>query len=161
MSGFLQGTIFLFTLFFVNKVVLSEACLYELCWIEHESMLLAYHGNIFPPKEVPASPLCPSNKRRLNAGTEFKFKRFYQLTLHQTFCHHCSLYVNIAALNLWSPKLPFSQFLCKLLCRTFVKLVNLKVNSTNSPVLCISSQLHLNTLLLKTVQYRILFISVL
>lgn len=50
-SGFLQGAIFffLFALFFVNKVVLSEACLYELCWIEHESMLLAYHGNILVP----------------------------------------------------------------------------------------------------------------
>lgn len=144
-QDFYRAQFFLFSLFFVNKVVLSEACLYELCWIEHESMLLPYHGNILPPKEVTASPLCPSNKRRLNTGTEFKFKRFYQLTLHQTFLSPLlqqSLYVNVAAFNLWSPKLPLSQFLCKLLCQTFVKVINLKVNSTESPALCVSSQSH-------------------
>lgn len=27
---------FLFSLFLVNKVFFSEACPYELCWIEHE-----------------------------------------------------------------------------------------------------------------------------
>lgn len=56
-SGFLQGAVsFLFSFFFffvhslfVNKVVLSQACLYELCWIEHERMLLAHHGNILAP----------------------------------------------------------------------------------------------------------------
>lgn len=53
-SGFLQGAVSFLSFFFVhslfvNKVVLSQACLYELCWIEHERMLLAHHGNILAP----------------------------------------------------------------------------------------------------------------
>lgn len=50
-SGFLQSAGFFFPVhsLFVNKVVLSQACLYELCWIEHERMLLAHHGNILAP----------------------------------------------------------------------------------------------------------------
>lgn len=42
--------------FFVNKVVLSKACLYELCWIERESMRLAYHGNLCLLKKSPQVP---------------------------------------------------------------------------------------------------------
>lgn len=48
-QDFYRVQFFLFTLFFVNKVVLSQACLYELCWIEHERMLLAHHGNVLAP----------------------------------------------------------------------------------------------------------------
>lgn len=74
----LRAIFFVRSPFFVNKVVLSQACLYELCWIEHESMLLAYHGNALAPSR---SPLCPPNKRRLNPQTlSAKSKQVYRPT---------------------------------------------------------------------------------
>lgn len=65
LSGFL---LFLFTLF-VNKVVLSEAYLYELCWIECKSMLLAYHGNLSLLKKSPQVPCVLITKRTLKSET--------------------------------------------------------------------------------------------
>lgn len=43
--------------FLLTRWFLSQACLYELCWIEHERMLLAHHGNILAPlKKSPQVP---------------------------------------------------------------------------------------------------------
>lgn len=74
--------------FFVNKVVLSQACLHELCWIEHERMLLAHHGNVSAPLRshrrslVSRASLVSPNKRRLNPYTmSSNVSRFYLFSL--------------------------------------------------------------------------------
>lgn len=64
-------------LFFVNKVVLSQACRYELCWIEHERMLLAHHGNILAPSWSHRKSLVSFQQGEIKPRDyKLKFKQF-------------------------------------------------------------------------------------